>query len=178
MKAISNFFIPIGFLCFLLLACGEDKPQKQLPFSSKKDYEETVIASHQAFLKKEKERIQGFIDSTQLQFTQTGTGLQYAVTNQSEGEGFKKGDIAVIHYQLKSIQGELLYETRPELAHEFMVDFDEVETGLHEAIKELKTGEEAIIILPAHLAHGITGDQAAIPSQTTVVYYLKVLGKK
>ena len=161
-----------------LIACRSNEPKKDLSFESKEVYEETIIASHQAFLKKEKERIVSFMDSLGLEFNNTGTGLRYAVLKDSNGDSFKTGDVAVVRYQLKSIEGKLLYETRVELAHEFAVDFDEVETGLHEAIKYLKVGEEAIVILPAHLGHGITGDQAAIPAQTTLVYYLTVVGKK
>lgn len=177
MKVIFSFSPYLLFIT-CLIACQNNEPKKDLSFDSKESYEETIIASHQAFLKKEKEKIASFMDSLGLVFNKTGTGLRYAITQTSNGDSLGTGDIAVIRYKLKSLEGKLLYETRPELAHEFAVDFDEVESGLHEAIKYLKVGEEAIVILPAHLAHGITGDQAAIPSQTTLVYYLTVVGKK
>lgn len=178
MKATFKVLFIFSLIISLHVSCESEITEEKVPFDSKQDYEETIIASHQVFLKKEKERINHFIDSTQLSFEKTGTGLQYVITKSSNGDTFNTGDIAVVRYQLESIRGELFYETRKELAHEFAVDFDEVETGLHEAIKFIKVGEEAIVILPAHLAHGITGDQAAIKSQTTLVYYLTVVGKK
>ena len=175
MKVKYNIAFLFVVFCF---ACKQSSTKKTLQFDSKEDYQETMIASHQAFLKKEREKINAFIKESNKQFTKTGTGLSYVITDSTNGDTFDTGDIAVIRYQLKSIEGELLYETRPELAQEFAVDYDDVESGLHEAIKLMKVGEKSIIILPAHLAHGITGDQAAISSQTTIVYYLNIIGKK
>ncbi|MCB0802088.1 MAG: FKBP-type peptidyl-prolyl cis-trans isomerase [Flavobacteriales bacterium] len=177
MKVRFSYILLFGFFA-VFVSCEAEPKKKALPFESRQEYEEINIYSHQLFLKKEKEKIQNYIDSSHLDFQKTGTGLHYVILDSSNGDTFKTGDIAVIRYQLKSIEGKLLYETRPELAQEFAVDYDDVETGLHEAIKKMKVGERAIIILPAHLAFGITGDQAAIPSQTTLVYYLSIVGKK
>jgi FKBP-type peptidyl-prolyl cis-trans isomerase len=174
MRVIFSFIL----LSIFVNACKTEPKSKKVQFESKEDYQETIIASHQLFLKKEKEKIEKFIDSTGFSFEKTGTGLRYCIIDSSNGAGFKSKDIAVIRYQLKSIEGDTLYETRPELAQEFAVDYDEVESGLHEAIKFMKVGETAIVILPTHLAHGITGDRAAIKAQTTLVYYLNIIGKK
>ena len=72
----------------------------------------------------------------------------------------------------------MLYKTDTERSEHFAVDFDDVESGLHEGVKYMSVGDKAIFILPAHLAHGITGDQAAIPPQSTLVYDLHLLAKR
>lgn len=171
-------FIYLILLLGLISACETEKKKVELPFESKADYEATIIASHQAFLKKEKAKINAYIDSLGLDFDSTGTGLRYWIYEETESDTVKSGDLVVVKYKLKSIEGELLYETNDSLLHEFAIDYDEVESGLHEAIKLMKLGEKGIFILPAHLGHGITGDQAAIPSQTTLVYNLELIGKK
>ncbi len=170
----TALLISIGFF-----ACQGEEKTKKLPFTSKADYEETMIASHKAYLQKERSKISSYIEDSGSDFDSTGTGLRYRIIETNlDGDTLASGEIAVIFYQLKDIEGNLLYETRAELAHEFAVDYDEVESGLHEGIKKMRTGEKAIFILPAHIAHGITGDQAAIPSQTTLVYELYLAGKK
>lgn len=173
-----RFLLTVFSIFILLYSCEEEKKKKTLPFKSKADYEETMIASHQAFLKEEREKILAFIDSSQFPFDSTGTGLRYYIYQANNGDSLNSGDIAVIHYQLSDLEGNLLYETKAELAHEFAVDYDDVESGLHEGIKKMRIGERAILILPAHIAHGVTGDQAAIPSQTTLVYDVFLIGKK
>ncbi|MEQ8909774.1 MAG: FKBP-type peptidyl-prolyl cis-trans isomerase [Vicingaceae bacterium] len=168
----------LASLAVVILAC-QSKPKKQeLPFQTKEEYESTMIRSHQAFLKKEKARIQQYIDSSGLDFKQSGTGLRYFIYEEGKGDTLKKGNIAVVKYQLRLLEGDTLYETKANEVQEFAVDFDNVERGLHEAVKKMRLGDKAILILPAHLAHGITGDQAAIPTQATLVYDLHLVAKK
>jgi FKBP-type peptidyl-prolyl cis-trans isomerase len=55
------------------------------------------------------------------------------------------------------------------------VDFDQVESGLHEGIKYMKKGEKARLILPPHLAHGLIGDMNKIPMNATLIYDIQVI---
>lgn len=167
----------IGLICSIG-ACDHEPKPKELPFSTQEEYEQTMILSHREFLKKEKAKIEDYIKKSEHQFEKTGTGLQYSIYEKAAGDAIKKGDAVIITYRLKSIEGEELYASPEGKYQEFVVDYDNVESGLHEGIKKMKVGEKAIFILPAHLAHGITGDQAAIPSQTTLVYDVFLAGKR
>lgn len=172
-----NFLI--SCFCCLLLSCNSgNEKSKKLNFDSKEEFENTLILSHQAFLKKEQQRIKAFIDSTQLDFNRSGTGLRYWIDGNEREDTLKSGDIAVISYSLQLLNGDSLYKSPKGKTQEFAVDYDNVESGLHEGIKYMSVGDSAIFIIPAHLAHGITGDQAAIPSQATLVYFLKLIAKK
>lgn len=162
----------------LLSSCWEDEPKKEFPFQSVSEYQQTMIESHKAFLLEEKKKINQFITKQAVEFDSTQTGLRYRISQKSQGDSLSKGDVAVITYTLTSIEGDTLYNSPKDGVQEFMVDYDHVESGLHEGIKLLKVGETATFILPAHLGHGITGDQAAIPSQTTLVYNIQLLAKK
>ncbi len=167
------------FIVFTGLISCENEPKKNdLPFENKDDYETTMILSHQEFLKKEKAKINEFIDSTGMPFSRTGTGLQYYIYQKSNGDSIKSKNVAFIAYTLTSLEGDTLYKSPEGKLQEFMVDYDNVESGLHEGIKKMRVGEKALFILPAHLAHGISGDNAAIPSQTTLLYNVHLVGKK
>ncbi|MFB1022690.1 MAG: FKBP-type peptidyl-prolyl cis-trans isomerase [Vicingaceae bacterium] len=173
---MRNFSLLI-FVCFLC-SCENETNKAEVSFENKKDFETTMILSHKDFLKKEKEKIRVFKDSLGLQFISTGTGLQYHIYKSSEGDGLKTGELAVLSYDLTSITGDSLYKSPEGKLQEFVVDYDNVESGLHEGIKKLKVGERAYLILPAHLAHGISGDNAAISSQTTLVYNVHLVAKR
>lgn len=166
-------FILIGFV----VSCA-DEPKKALPFEDSKDYKSTMILSHQEFLKKEKGRIKSFIDSLGLPFEATGTGLRYYIYQTNGGDSIRSKDFAFIAYVLTSLEGDTLYQSPEGKLQEFIVDYDNVESGLHEGIKRMRVGEKAYFILPAHLAHGISGDNAAISSQTTLVYNVHLVAKK
>lgn len=162
-----------------LLQCQSNKEQKkELPFSTKREYDSLMVETHRAFLKRENAQIETYIDSLGKDFVRSGTGLRYHIYEHADGDTLKSGDIAVIQYKLSLINGDLLYKTGTERSEHFAVDFDDVESGLHEGVKYMSVGDKAIFILPAHLAHGITGDQAAIPPQSTLVYDLHLLAKR
>lgn len=166
-------------ILLLFLACNRQERKTDIQHLEKKEFENRLILSHRSFLEKEKERINHYVDSLALPFESTGTGLRYFIEKENEkGDSLKKGDVVVIDYVLTSIYGDTLYQSIEDYPQEFMVDYDQVESGLHEGIKLMRVGERAIFIIPAHLAHGITGDQAAIKSQTTLVYKIHLLAKK
>lgn len=168
-----------SIICLLLVACITEQEEAKKPrFDSKEDLEQSLILSHQSFLRKEQKKIEGFIESSKLDFRKTGTGLRYFINSGDGKDSLKIGDIAVISYTLCLLNGDTLYESPKGKVQEFAVDYDNVERGLHEGIKYMRVGDSGVFVLPAHLAHGITGDQAAIPSQATLVYYLKLLAKK
>ncbi len=164
----------------MLLSCesSEKAETQQIRFDKKKEFDSALILSHKAFLKIEKKRIDLYIDSLGIDFKSSGTGLRYWIKPSEAGDSLFSGDIAIVQYTLKILNGDILYQSPKGVYQEFVVDYDHVESGLHEGIKYMKVGDEAILILPAHIAHGITGDQAAIPSQSTLVYELKLYHKK
>lgn len=176
MKASFSVLLTV---CLLYGCIHEDQANKEnFTFKSKKDYEETIIASHQLFLKKESNKIDHLIDSLGKSFIKTGTGLRYSIIQSTYGDSVKRGDVVQVQYLLRSIEGDTLYRTDPNQLQEFTVDYEDIESGLHEGIKYMKVGEKAILILPAHLGHGMTGDQAAIPSQTTLIYEIQLISKR
>mgnify|MGYP006132964355 CR=1 FL=1 len=167
-------FILIG----LAFACVDRPKKKVIPFENSKDYETKMILSHQEFLKREKNRITSFIDSLGFPFESTGTGLRYFIYQTNEGDSIASRDFAFITYTLTSLEGDTLYQSPQRKFQEFIVDYDNVESGLHEGIKKMRVGEKAYFILPAHLAHGISGDNAAISSQTTLFYNIHLVAKR
>jgi FKBP-type peptidyl-prolyl cis-trans isomerase len=155
-----------------------NEEKKPLPFESKEEYKETMIHSHKAYLNRERNAIYNYMKASPFRFDSTGTGLKYAVYEGGGTDSLKVGDVAVIHYTLRNLEGDTLYQSLSAQPQEFMVEYDNVEKGLHEGIQRIAIGDRAIFILPAHLAHGITGDQAAISHQQTLVYDLHLLGRR
>ena len=113
-----------------------------------------------------------------MSFEATGTGLRYHIYQTTSGDSIASKDFAIITYTLTSIEGDTLYQSPKGKFQEFIVDYDIVESGLHEGIKKMRVGEKAFFILPTHLAHGISGDNAAIPSQTTLLYNVHLVAKR
>jgi FKBP-type peptidyl-prolyl cis-trans isomerase FkpA len=58
----------------------------------------------------------------------------------------------------------------------FVIGRDQVESGLHEVLLLMHLGDRAKVILPSHLAFGLTGDSGKIPSHATLIYDLHLVG--
>jgi FKBP-type peptidyl-prolyl cis-trans isomerase FkpA len=101
--------------------------------------------------------------------------LQYWIYEPGEGAQVKENDLAAISYTITLLDGTVCYETtdaNPKMVH---VGHDNVETGLHEALQLMHVGDKARVILPSHLAFGLTGDSGKIPQNASVVYDLHLI---
>lgn len=172
----GNEFLRIVLFLLLLSGCEDPKPSQ--PFDPFKGMtaKEKKVAMEQAMKRagqKEQLQIEGYLKRHHIPAQKTGTGVHYFVYKNGEGATIKDGEVVVVDYVVTKINGDTLYTTQKKL-DEFIVDYSDKESGLHEAIKLLNPGAKAIIIIPSHRAHGITGDDDKIPPLTTVVYNISV----
>lgn len=130
---------------------------------------------NKGLVKQENESILKYIENSGNEYVETGTGLRYRIINQGEGDIIKTGDIVALDYELRLLNGDLLYSSDENGRKVFEVGHGGVESGLEEAILHLHRGGEAEIIIPARLAHGLTGDGDRIPPKSTIVYKVKVI---
>ena len=109
---------------------------------------------------------------------QTGTGLRYQIVSQGDGDLIREGNVVTLEYEVRLLNGDLIYSSQNDGRKTFLVGRGGVESGLEEAILKLRKNSTAILILPAHLAHGLIGDGNKVPPRATLVYRLKVVDKQ
>jgi len=68
-----------------------------------------------------------------------------------------KGDEVIYTYEIKDVNDVLLY-TKEELGdRNYMVDREELISGLQDGLKLMKEGEEVLFLFPSHKAYGYSG---------------------
>ena len=142
-----------------------------------KDVAESLEKANRYLLIQEAEQIDDYIERHDMEVIQTGTGLRYQIINKGDGELIKKGDIVSLEYEIGLLNGDLIYSSKKDGVKTFLVGRGGVESGLEEGILKLRKNSVAILILPAHLAHGLLGDGNKIPARATLVYKVKVIDK-
>lgn len=110
--------------------------------------------------------------------TRTGSGLQFYIYENGEGDSIHAGDVAEVEYVISTLDGTECYKTASDEYETFVVDRSEVETGFQEGIKKLRVGDKAKLIIPSHIGHGLVGDMDKIPPLTTLLVDVTVLGKR
>jgi len=99
-----------------------------------------------------------------------GYWYSYEVQNLQDTITPKKGDVAFFEYEVKDLKGNMIYsplELRPQT---YLVDKQNVMTGLREGIKLMHKNEKVNFLFPSHIAYGYHGDTKKIgPNQPLLV---------
>lgn len=179
MKNIFKILIVILLTLQTIVSCdNNDKTQKSVQAVDKKELEELLIEANINMLSKESAIIDSFVNNKNLNVIKTGTGLRYYIEEAGEGDLIVKGNRVSLEYEVRFLNGKLVYSSDKDGIKTFVVGRGGVESGLEEAILFLRKNSVATIIIPSYLAHGLVGDGNRITQRATLVYKLKVIDIK
>lgn len=168
-------FALILFAIFLLAnSCRTRSEPKSSDTGSMVDAE-TLIRINQQLVKDDIAKNETYAKTNDWKFSITGNGIIYEVLNHSEGVNGKAGDQVEFSYESKLLDGTFCYSSDSNGLKIFVVDYEEVESGINDMAKLLAEGDSARIILPPHLAFGLAGDRNRVPARSSLIYHLRLL---
>jgi FKBP-type peptidyl-prolyl cis-trans isomerase FkpA len=162
-------------LIFLLLSSCRDSQDKRHVVTPPGKTEMADLNTY--MVKKDRERIQNYIERKKLEMTETPTGLWYSVKKEGSGEKLRDRDRIVIEYECTLLDGTPCYSSKENGPKEIVLGRSALEPGLIEGLKLLRPGSDAIFILPPFLAYGLVGDRKKIPPRSILVYSVSVVRK-
>lgn len=135
------------------------------------------IEMNSTFAKEENEEIEDFLKHRpDWKMTATETGLRYFVYEKSEKrDTVRAGDTVTVEFTIRLLDGTVCYTSDERGTEGFVVEKADIESGLHEGMQHLCTGDKALFILPSHLAHGLIGDTQKIPPLSPVIYDIHLI---
>lgn len=169
---IRNTWCFIFLVASLMLNSCRDNPAQKpsVPSPGKNE----MADLNRYMVRKDRERIQNYIERKDLHMTETSSGLWYQVTRRGEGETFGEGDIIIMDYDCSLLDGTECYSSKAKGPRKIVLGRSELEAGLNEGLRLLNPGSEAIFILPPFLAYGLIGDRKLIPPRAVLVYSVSV----
>jgi len=159
----------------VLFSCKDDPREKFQDPKPRINYEEQLIIMQKNEIKRDSIQIAKYLDEKSWNYTETGTGLRYEITQTSELEQIQSGMRVILEYKMSNLKGETLYSSDQSGYLDILVDYSQAESGLHELLKQMNIGEASRAIIPYHLGHGFAGDDYKIPPFTSIVVELKIL---
>lgn len=171
MRRITIIFF-IAPLLWIQASC--DRPSEQAHYMDYTDAQEQLIEANRDRVRAERDEIDAFIARKGWPVDTSGTGLRYWVFHEGGGAQAQPGMYAELDYSISLLNDSVMYTSETHGRLSFNIGQDFVETGLHEAMLYLHMGDSARLVLPSHLAHGLTGDFGRIPGNSPVVYELFV----
>lgn len=171
--SITPSALSFVFAISLLVSCSTQVEEtKELKFTEREKYER-MIDQNRSVLEAERKAIGSFMDSSTQKFIRNGLGMHISIIERGSGTILDTGDLVRIHLRITDLKG---YEFNQFKYSQFSILRDnEMIWGVQEASLGSRQGDSLILIIPAHLAHGLAGDLNTIPPLTTLVYYLRIL---
>ena len=160
-------------LLFVLCSC-QSAPVEQVKPADNSNAE-TFVRVNKLMLKKDKELIKTYIKRHNFSMTETESGLWVEVYKPGKGANATNNKTVKIKYTVELLDGTKCYSSDSLGIKEFVVGAGRVESGLDEGVLNLKVGSKARLILPPHLAFGLSGDSKKIPPRSIIVYDIELL---
>ena len=117
----------------------------------------------------------------EMDFIASKSGFWYYYNLKSEIDSLNTpdfGDIIDYNYNVKSLNGSLVYSKEDLQTQRYVMDKQELFTGLREGLKLMKTGETVTFLFPSQKAYGYYGDQNKIGSNMPLICEVTVLSIK
>jgi FKBP-type peptidyl-prolyl cis-trans isomerase FkpA len=164
----------LGITLLLLpwLSCGPNGDGRAPVNERRQPTHEEMIEENRSAIKLENHDIELYVRRYGYQMESTGTGIRYSKVREREGENVRPGQWAMVNYRVELLNGDTAYKSEPGEPEAFLVEMDDVESGLHEGIQLMSPGDSAVIIIPSYRAHGLIGDQNKIPMRSALVYHI------
>ena len=110
------------------------------------------------------------LSDPQHEYRNSSSGFWYYYSKQNKESSYlpKTGDEVLFEYEIKNLKDSVVY-TREELGRiEYLVDKEELITGLQDGLKLMKEGEVVTFLFPSHKAFGYTGSDRIAPNEPLI----------
>lgn len=180
-----NCWILIVSLLFVFDSC-QSKQENDIPMPTDFNQVRELTPDESIMLSRfwtldEAYKIKRFVERNGWEVIRSESGLYCNIyIKKPNARQAKSGDLVLVNYKIRLINAErtLCYVSEKEQPQQILIEMDNVEAGLHEALTYLREGEFANIILPHYLAHGLAGDLDRIPPLSPVLYELELVAIK
>jgi FKBP-type peptidyl-prolyl cis-trans isomerase len=157
------------------------RPEKTTQEKSKNDWsKDHSVDFNQEINEREQIQIRLFLEHFKsLKMKSTDSGLRYMIFKNGDGQSVaKSGQTVYTRLKIELLNGTVCHETPKGETENFVLEHGDKESGVHEALRYMKKGDRAKLILPSHLAHGLLGDRDKIPPQSILYIDLELVELK
>lgn len=168
-KTKYSFLFLLGLL--VLNSCKE--PQARRPISqSSGTFMKESVERNKKLIKDEEGKIDSIIKSNpQIKYiaSQKGYWYHYEVKNETDTLRPKKGDVAFFDYEIKDINGTIIYSKEELKPQTYIVDKQNIMMGLRSGLKLMRKTEKVTFLFPSHVGFGYHGDNKKIGTNEPLI---------
>lgn len=158
--------IVLPFIMMILLVSCKQAQEARRPISQTSgSFMKKSAARNKKLVASEEDQIKAVIKKTRTATYMSSTKgywYSYAAKNLQDTLTPKKGDVAFFDYEIKDLEGNIIYselELRPQV---YRVDKQDIMMGLRDGIKLMRRNEKVNFLFPSHMGFGYHGDNKKI----------------
>lgn len=106
--------------------------------------------------------------------SENGFWYYYDISISDENYTPVSGDEVFYKHEIRGLNDAILYSEEELGTKSYLIDKEELITGLQDALKIIKEGETVTFLFPSHKAYGYTGYDRVLPNQP-LIYTIQLL---
>ena len=142
--------------------------------TSKSEGENLSMTWNEENVQREQDDIYFFMQRYHWKAQPLGSGVYVEILEEGSGPLVNSGDEVSLEYVTQALTGDTVYTSQQSGLKTFMVDKSEEISGLHEAVKMMRKGSRAHIVIPSWRAYGVGGDGNHIRGKMSLAMTVKV----
>ncbi len=158
-------------LVLLVFSCKTPEARRPVSVSSG-SFIDASVERNKKLNAKEKLFIENLMKQEEQDYIASESGFWYYYNNKIENDSLMTpafGDVINYNYNVKGINGNLIYSTEDIKTQTYAMDKEELFTGLREGLKLMKSGETVTFLFPSQKAYGYYGDENKIGSNVPLI---------
>ena len=167
----------LGSFIFLFSNCKQSQEARRPISQSSGSFMKKSIERNKKIVLSEENRIDSIIKSQpKVKYYSSKNGFWYTYKNQNALDSIspKRGDVAYFSYEIKDFKGRIIYSESELKSQTYLVDKQNMMTGLREGIKLMRKNEKVIFLFPSHAGYGFHGDNKKIGSNQPLICTVKL----
>ncbi|RUA11132.1 MAG: gliding motility-associated peptidyl-prolyl isomerase GldI [Flavobacteriia bacterium] len=166
---MNKFFLVVLFVV-TLISCSGPEPRKPvirktgsfMKESIKRNKALNTLEEDMLKAKLKKDSIHNYFNSSK------GFWYFYNKRDSLQTKYPEKGDEVIYTYEVKRLNDSILYSKEEIGKKHYLVDKEELITGLQDGLKLMHPGEEVTFLFPSHKAFGYTGNERVMPNEPLI----------
>ncbi|WP_067150469.1 gliding motility-associated peptidyl-prolyl isomerase GldI [Pseudotamlana agarivorans] len=158
-------------LALTVLGCKTPEPRRPVSVKSG-SFINASVERNKKLNAKEHATIENLLKQQEQDYLASDSGFWYYYNNKIEADTLATpdfGDLVNYNYNVKALNGKLIYSAEELRTQNYAMDKEELFTGLREGLKLMKTGETVTFYFPSQKAYGYYGDNNKIGSNVPLV---------
>ncbi len=162
---IKILIVPI-IIVFFCVSC--QRPAPQLPANKSETIDSAslgLLELNEKMILSEDSLIQDYVKNSGINYVKHELGFWYKIEKSDLGNVIKANQECEITYRLFSLGNDFLLEQKETI----IIGKKQLPTGIEEALKMMRKGAKADLVIPWYLAFGMKGNGKEIKPYTSLV---------